>query len=355
MSRQSHCVTCRRHALSAFTLIELLVVVSIISLLIGILLPAVGGAFRQAATTVCGANQKQIFMGLQVWSDANRDQIPGINSSGLQISNMSNTAEAVRLASERADAPTQTLDWISPSLGEALPYNRTERLFGILSTYRCPSQREQVPVWTGASDAGTAEAIATVGRGGERPFATSYLMPIVWQLYGLTDNVSVGGLGSLTVTRWGYTGAYRGTASPPASYAPMTTRVGGPSQKAAFADGFRFFDQTLSVADLDCRININPTTSSPGALGAFCSSGPIFSRERAYGSRLDARKRNIPLSFRHDGRMNAAFFDGHIETLSEKQARNPVYWYPSGSRLSTAASEIEADTLTHMPLGSEIH
>lgn len=354
MSHESTRSIAVRRAPCGFTLIELLVVVSVISLLIGILLPAMGTAFRQAASTVCQANQRQILTGMLAWSTSNRDQIPGINTSGLQISNMTNTGDAVRLASERADTPTQTLDWISPSLGDVLPYNRTERLFGILSTYRCPSQREQVPVWTGSSDAGTVEAVNLVNRGAERPYATSYLMPIVWQLYGISENAATGGLGSLTVTRWGYTGAYRGTASPPSSYSPFITRVGEPARKAAFADGFRFFDQNLSVADIDCRININPTTSSPGALGAFCSSGPIFSRERAYGTRLDTRKRNIPMSFRHDLRMNAAFFDGHVESLSEKAARNPTYWYPSGSRLGSNSNDIEAEALNHVPLNGTI-
>src|SRR5256714_8485906 len=69
-------VICNRRRNQAFTLVELLVVIGIIAVLVGILLPALNRARRQANQMQCAANMKQIATALLMYINDNKGALP---------------------------------------------------------------------------------------------------------------------------------------------------------------------------------------------------------------------------------------------------------------------------------------
>lgn len=84
LTQNSH--TARRAV--GFTLIELLVVISIIALLVGILLPALGAARKSAQRVQCLSNVRQIALASAFYAEDFKGRLPlvsGFNRQGEQI------------------------------------------------------------------------------------------------------------------------------------------------------------------------------------------------------------------------------------------------------------------------------
>ena len=372
-------LTAKGHRATGFTLIELLVVVAIIALLISILLPSLTCARSQGRSAKCGALMRQLGTAMAGYFSENNDWIPGVNTTGANFAIGYNTStDPVGFLRTQAQV-VQRYDWMSPCLrySTALGNNRAERFQTLVNYYQCPSNVGESSAMYYSSSPPDLADFTTTQNNTTAWSPISYLMPAYFQFWGQGD---------ATVFWANARGTPVGAMIPPSSfevtvpkYRSKLNAVGVAAKKICAADGTRYLPVDLALDfDIGLVLQDNAPNTSP-AFGSFTDGGAFWSGSTAYGVAVGSKNwdgisitrgspalgQNLSLSYRHGcaakastptnaqsnaGQMNAMFFDGHVSRLSDRQSRNPEYWYPKGAIVNNVPGEL----MTNVPAGFEI-
>jgi prepilin-type N-terminal cleavage/methylation domain-containing protein/prepilin-type processing-associated H-X9-DG protein len=327
-----------------FNLIELLVVVAIIALLISILLPSLSKARSQAKTVACAAALSQLGKAENLYQTDNNGWIPGSPwSTGYWLL----TSPPGPWDPNRPGFPRFVLDWFDYSTplralmqrNHSIPLDRYE-LFKLFTAepFHCPANNQKAVPYPLGTSAGPKDIPAVsylsmlpIMRAGPDAYNKVIKNP------SLFPGVTAGHI------------AQRSTweMRVPDGYVPRHNRLGRESMKVFLADGLRFYDPVQGLIDYDTS---SLPKSGSGIARASKGISNIEEPPSTAGNNFD-NMYNIAREFayRHgdNDRINAVFFDGHVELLlvNYKNATidlknftgpavHPKWYYPSGTVVS---------------------
>jgi prepilin-type processing-associated H-X9-DG protein len=305
-----------------------------------------------ANRTACAANLRSILQAVQIYASQNNGAIPGSGHTTARFLFRGNDS-SVGLPSptfndNNCPGIIQVFDWASPVArimglkfnDGPTSANRVERFVQLRDAkpFLCPDNDTlsgpfDVPIFPIGRAVSYNAALSFLlirNPRAERPSAVAY------------DGIVHGRIGA-----W----------NPPAAYNVRIGKVGNPARKVMLADGARYSGAGVAP---DASIAVR---SSYG--GAFADQGPAMRFSQSWDRSLTPGNDPHPqnpgtfdarlYAFRHGVRtqraradqykLNAAFFDGHVESLGDLEAANPEYWFPRGTELTVNASQVHKDVL----------
>jgi prepilin-type processing-associated H-X9-DG protein len=133
----------------------------------------------------------------------------------------------------------------------------------------------------------------------------------------------------------------------PSDYVPRLDRVGGPASKVWAADGTRVVRRSDGSGGHRFRQLNFSTFPRQNTGGSFMGDGPELSfwNNSPYytdpdGSLTEETRR---YAYRHDGTINAVFFDGHVENFDNQESRSFERWVPTGTEVVRARRTDDPD------------
>lgn len=335
----------------AFTLIELLVVISIIALLVSILLPSLSSARRAGQRVACAGNLRAIAQGTLQYATDNEEWIMGSPAG----------SGAYLYGAGAAYGPAvQRWDFLGPMA----------RMWGMSLTSNDGAIADCVRRWDDirshkgfvcASNKFLASKFETAGPPVGAGLMISYNTCRA-QLWLQANSAAETPFPGDPVGRSWYSNGFEEKL--PDGWRPSAQRIGVPANKIFCADGARY-SSTSVAPDFEPSVQAlwGGAFSDAGTYSSFSRS---WDRSRAPGNGdtgpVDART----YAFRHSTteppvgarantfKLNAAFYDGHVETLGDLDASNPHLWLPQGTVVDPTSGVLWPDAMQHFGFGATI-